>query len=169
LGGGIRSEETIRELLDLGLQRLVIGTLALRQPDWFRAMTRQFPGRLVLGIDARDGMVATGGWLETSQTPGSELARQFAGEPIAALVYTDIAADGMMSGPNFAALAQMQAAVDLPLVASGGVSTLSDVVGLAEAGLAGCIIGRALYEETIRLPDALAAAAGRRVEIQEPS
>jgi phosphoribosylformimino-5-aminoimidazole carboxamide ribotide isomerase len=158
LGGGIREEATIRTLLDLGLERLVIGTLALKQPDWFREQCLKFPGRLVLGIDARDGFVATGGWLETSATPAGELARQFAGEPIAAVVYTDIATDGMLAGPNVAEMAAMQRAVEWPVVASGGVTAKADVEKLAAAGLAGCIIGRALYEGTITLPEALTAA-----------
>ena len=158
LGGGIRSEETIGELLELGLGRLVIGTLAIRQPDWFRRMSRQFPGRLVLGIDARGGRVATDGWLETSDVAATELAGRFAGEPIAAIIYTDIDTDGMLSGPNVEAMAAMQAAVDLPVVASGGVSSREDVARLAAAGMAGCIIGRALYEGTLTLSDALAAA-----------
>lgn len=162
LGGGIRGEETIGELLRLGLARLVIGTLALRQPDWFRQMCRAFPGKLALGIDARDGRVATDGWEKTSDVAATDLARQFAREPIAAIIYTDIATDGMLSGPNVAAMAQMQAAVDLPVVASGGVATGGDVARLAAAGMAGCIIGRALYEGTLTLPDAIAAAGGEQ-------
>lgn len=158
LGGGVRSEEKIAELLAIGLARLVVGTRALKEPSWFRTMCRSFPGRLVLGIDARGGMVATDGWLETSQTPAVEFARQFASEPLAAIVYTDIATDGMMAGPNVEAMAEMQSAVDLPVVASGGVTTLDDVRRLAGAGLAGCIIGRALYEGTIDLGAALEAA-----------
>jgi phosphoribosylformimino-5-aminoimidazole carboxamide ribotide isomerase len=158
LGGGIRDEGTIRELLGLGLCRLVIGTLAIRQPEWFRSMSRQFPQQLVLGIDARDGMVATDGWLKTSRLAAVEVARQFGQEPLGAIIYTDIATDGMLAGPNVAAMAEMQAAVDLPVVASGGVTNKEDVARLAEAGLAGCIIGRALYEGNITLPDALAAA-----------
>ncbi|MDD4270937.1 MAG: 1-(5-phosphoribosyl)-5-[(5-phosphoribosylamino)methylideneamino]imidazole-4-carboxamide isomerase [Pirellulales bacterium] len=158
LGGGVRSEEKIAELLAIGLARLVVGTRALKDPAWFRQMVRRFPGRLVLGIDARDGMVATDGWLETSQTPAIDLAQQFAGEPLAAIVYTDIATDGMMAGPNVAAMADMQAAVDLPVVASGGVTTLDDVRRLAAARLAGCIIGRALYQGTIGLAAALEVA-----------
>jgi len=158
LGGGIRGEETIRELLELGLKRLVIGTKAIREPEWFRRMCRQFPGRLVLGIDAREGRVATDGWLQPSDVAAVELGRRFAGEPLAAIIYTDIATDGMLSGPNVAAMAAMQAAVELPVVASGGVASKEDVARLAAAGLAGCIIGRALYEGTLTLPDALAAA-----------
>lgn len=161
LGGGIRSRQTIGELLDLGLERLVIGTKAIRQPDWFRRMSRQFPGRLALGIDAREGRVATDGWLETSDVEATELAGRFAGEPIAAIIYTDIDTDGMLSGPNVEAMAQMQAAVDLPVIASGGVTSQADVARLAAAGMAGCIIGRALYEGTLTLGDALAAAAGK--------
>lgn len=158
LGGGIRSQEAIAELLDLGLARLVIGTLALREPDWFRAVVREFPGRLVLGIDARDGHVATDGWLATSSMPAVELARQFAAEPLSAIVYTDIAKDGMMAGPNLAAMAEMQRAVDCPVVASGGITTLSDVAQLAAIPMAGCIIGRALYEGALKLPEVLATA-----------
>ncbi len=158
LGGGIRDEETIEQLLGIGLTRLVVGTSALKEPDWFRQMCGQFPGKLVLGIDAREGRVATEGWLETSETSAIELARQFAGEPIAAIIYTDIATDGMLSGPNVAAMAQMQAAVEIPVVASGGVKDNSDVAELAVAGMAGCIIGRALYEGTITMADALTAS-----------
>ncbi len=160
LGGGIRSEEMIGELLELGLRRLVIGTKAIRQPEWFRRMCRQFPGRLVLGIDARGGRVATDGWLETSDVAATDLAGKFAGEPIAAIIYTDIETDGMLSGPNLEAMARMHLAVDLPVIASGGVSSKEDVARLAAAGMAGCIIGRALYEGTLTLGDALAAASG---------
>jgi len=159
LGGGVRNEATIRSLLDLGLSRLVVGTRALKEPTWFRQMTRQFPHRLVLGIDARDGRVSTDGWLETSQTEATDLARQLADEPIAAIVYTDIATDGMMAGPNVPAMEAMQEAVDCPVIASGGVTTVEDVRRLAQANMAGCIIGRALYEGTITIRDALAAAA----------
>jgi phosphoribosylformimino-5-aminoimidazole carboxamide ribotide isomerase len=158
LGGGIRSEETISELLQLGLKRLVIGTLAIRDPDWFRGMCRQFPDRLVLGIDARDGRVASDGWLQTSDVSATELAGQFAHEPIAAIVYTDIATDGMMAGANVDAMAEMQAAVDLPVVASGGVTTVDDVARLAAVPMAGCIVGRALYEGKLTLSQAMAAA-----------
>ncbi len=159
LGGGIRSEQTIRELLNAGLSRLVIGTLALQQPDWFRQMCRAFPGRLVLGIDARDGLVATHGWKETSRVSAVDLARDFQREPIAAIIYTDIARDGMLTGPNFEAMVQMQQAVDLPVVASGGVGRVDDVRRLAAIPMAGCILGRALYEGTVRLAEALSAAA----------
>ena len=144
LGGGIRDEQSIEALLELGLDRLVLGTSALKRADWFREMCQKFPGKLVLGIDARDGMVATDGWLETSETPATELADQFRDVSLAAIVYTDIATDGMMQGPNVSAMAEMQAHVDLPVVASGGVTTAEDVSQLAEAGLSGAILGRSL-------------------------
>jgi phosphoribosylformimino-5-aminoimidazole carboxamide ribotide isomerase len=111
-----------------------------------------------LGIDARDGRAATDGWLKTSEVSAIDLAVQFGNEPLAAIIYTDIATDGMMRGPNVEAMAQMQAAVDVPVIASGGVTTADDVARLAAAGLSGCIIGRALYENTITLADALRAA-----------
>jgi phosphoribosylformimino-5-aminoimidazole carboxamide ribotide isomerase len=158
LGGGIRDAEVIASLLDLGLPRLVIGTKALREPDWFRRACRRFPGRLVLGLDARNGRVATDGWLETSDTSAVELARQFDDEPLAAIVYTDIATDGMLGGPNIAAIREMQAAVRLPIIASGGITTADDVAQLAALGVAGCIIGRSLYEGRLKLSEALAAA-----------
>jgi phosphoribosylformimino-5-aminoimidazole carboxamide ribotide isomerase len=163
LGGGIRDEPTIARLLAAGVHRVVIGTLALKQPDWFRQMCQKFPDRIALAIDARGGVVATEGWLETSRTGALDLARDFAREPLAAIVCTDIDADGMLSGPNFDALAEMQRAVELPVIASGGVSTGEDITRLAELGLAGCIIGRALYEHTLSLSDALARARRRQI------
>ncbi len=159
LGGGIRDEDTIASLLELGLSRLVIGTKALREPDWFQKLCRRFPNRLVLGIDARDGLVATDGWLETSNTSAVELAKQFDAEPVAALIYTDIATDGMLAGPNVPAMREMQQAVRIPVIASGGVTTAADVASLAKAGLAGCIIGRSLYEGRLTIRDAIDAAA----------
>jgi phosphoribosylformimino-5-aminoimidazole carboxamide ribotide isomerase len=158
LGGGIRDEQSVEEILGFGLSRLVIGTSALTDPEWFRAACRQYPGRLVLGIDARDGRAATDGWLNTSNVPAIDLARQFASEPLAAIIYTDIATDGMMKGPNIPAMVEMQAAVDVPVVASGGVTTIDDVARLAEAGMPACIIGRALYEGTLSLAEALRVA-----------
>jgi phosphoribosylformimino-5-aminoimidazole carboxamide ribotide isomerase len=158
LGGGIRDEETIGQMLNLGLSRLVIGTKALKDPAWFREMCRRFPERLAVGIDARDGRVATDGWLATSEVSATELAREISREPIAAIIYTDIARDGMMAGPNFAAMDEMNRAVEVPVVASGGVTTADDVRRLAELGLAGCIIGRTLYEGKLTLAAALAAA-----------
>jgi phosphoribosylformimino-5-aminoimidazole carboxamide ribotide isomerase len=158
LGGGIRDDAAIDRLLDLGLARLVLGTRALHEPAWFRAACRRHPGKLALGIDAKSGWVATAGWRETSSIRAIDLARQFAGEPLAAIIYTDIARDGMLQGPNFEALAEMKAAVECEVIASGGVTTANDVRQLAALGMHGCIIGKALYEGTLTLSAALAAA-----------
>jgi phosphoribosylformimino-5-aminoimidazole carboxamide ribotide isomerase len=155
LGGGVRDEATIARLLELGMSRVVIGTLAIKQPDWFRQMCQKFPGRMALGIDARGGLVATEGWLETSHVKAVDLAQSFAREPLAAIIYTDIDTDGMLRGPNVAQLAEMAAAVDVPVIASGGVATAEDVGSLTTIGVAGCIIGRALYEGTLTMTDAL--------------
>jgi phosphoribosylformimino-5-aminoimidazole carboxamide ribotide isomerase len=162
LGGGIRDEQSIFELLDFGLNRLVIGTSAIDDPDWFRGVCRRFPGKLVLGIDAREGLAATNGWQTTSAVTALDLARSFNDEPLAAIIYTDIATDGMLRGPNVEAMAHMQASVRLPVIASGGVTTTADVQRLAGAGMAGCIIGRALYEGTLKLADALKVAEEER-------
>lgn len=155
LGGGVRSREIIDDLLALGLDRLVLGTAALKNPTWFREMCAAYPDKLVLGIDARDGYVATDGWLEVSSVQATELADQFLDLPLAAIVYTDIATDGMMQGPNVAEMARMQEHVPCQVVASGGVTTIGDVIELASVGMGGAIIGRALYEGTIDLAEAI--------------
>ncbi|CAN0372339.1 unnamed protein product, partial [Ectocarpus sp. 4 AP-2014] len=139
---------------------LVVGTSAIKNADWFEATVERFPNRLVLGVDARDGLVATDGWLETSQTHAVELTKRFIDKPLSAIVYTDIATDGMMQGPNIAAMAEMQRAMGhLSVVASGGVTTIDDVKRLKDAGLSAAIIGRALYEGTIDLGEALKVAS----------
>jgi phosphoribosylformimino-5-aminoimidazole carboxamide ribotide isomerase len=155
LGGGLRTEEDIRAAFDWGVQRVVIGTRALRDPAWLEDLCGRFPDRVVLGIDAKQGRVATSGWLEVSECSALDLARQCAGWPLAALVYTDISRDGMLEGPNLDAMAQMRAAVSVPIIASGGVTTLADVRELARLGLAGCIIGRALYEGRLNLTEVI--------------
>ncbi len=161
-GGGLRSEAHVEEALAWGVDRVILGTKALRDPAWLEGLTRQFPGRIVLGIDARDGMAATDGWLEVSRTSALDLARQCAEWPLAAIVATDIGRDGMLEGPNLEGLAEMARAVPVPVIASGGVTTLEDVRRLARLGLAGCIIGRALYEGRLELRDVLREAAGGR-------
>jgi phosphoribosylformimino-5-aminoimidazole carboxamide ribotide isomerase len=158
VGGGIRDLATIADLLDLGVARLIIGTKALKEPEWFRDVCRRFPGRLVLGIDARKGRVATDGWLKASQVSATRFASDLAGEPIAAIVYTDIATDGMLAGPNLEAMDEMRRAVDVPVIASGGVTTATDVAQLAQLGMAGCIVGRSLYEGRLSLAEAISMA-----------
>lgn len=155
LGGGMRTEDHIADTLKLGVERVVVGTKAIKDPNWLKDVCGRFPGKIVLGIDARNGKVATDGWLEVSETSALELARRCAGWPLAALVYTDISKDGMMAGPNLDAFRELSAATTLPIIASGGVTTIDDVRRLAELKLAGCIIGRALYEGTIELREAI--------------
>lgn len=167
LGGGVRDEEGIKSLLGLGLERLIVGTQALKQRAWFEEMSRKYPGRLVLGIDARDSMVATEGWLEVSRTSALDLAKQYAHLPLAALVYTNIANDGMMAGIDNQTIIDMQQLSELgiPVIASGGVTTLADIEKLVTAAkthpkLSSAIIGRALYEGTIALPEAVRLVKG---------
>jgi phosphoribosylformimino-5-aminoimidazole carboxamide ribotide isomerase len=155
LGGGLRTEADIETALGWGLARVVIGTRALKTPGWCQKMCERWPGKIVLGIDAKDGRVATEGWLEISDMSALELAKRCAPWQMAAIVYTDISRDGMLEGANVDAMAAMAAAVRVPVIASGGVTSLDDVRQLAAAGLAGCIIGRALYEGRIDLGEAL--------------
>lgn len=156
LGGGVRTDADLAAVFDWGVHWAVLGTRALQSPEWVYSCAERHPGRIVLGIDAKDGFVATEGWLSVSRVTAVELAQQVMGAPLAAVVYTDIARDGMMSGPNFEALAALQQAVALPVIASGGVSSLDHVRRLKQAGTPGCIIGRALYEGAIDLSAALA-------------
>ena len=170
LGGGIRSEETIRLMIEeVSVDRLIVGTQALKQPEWFRQMVGRFPGRLALGLDARDSMIATEGWLDVSKTPAIELAREHAGLELAAVIYTNIANDGMMQGVDDQTIDDMLqiAEIGLPVIASGGVTTLVDIEKLAAAHsrqpkLVGAIVGRALYEGTIELPAAITTASTNR-------
>ncbi len=161
LGGGLRTRAHVAEALGWGVARVIIGTRALQSPDWLARMCAEFPGKIVLGIDARGGRVATQGWLDVSDMPAIELARSLAGLPLAALVYTDISRDGMMQGANVEAMAEMVAAVPIPVIASGGVTTLEDIRRLAAAGLAGCIVGRALYEGRLSLREIAMVIAGK--------
>lgn len=162
LGGGIRSLETARAYAEAGVQRLVVGSVAIEQPDLLKELAVALPGRIVLGLDARDGLVATRGWLETSRLAAVDVARRHERLPLAAIVYTDIAKDGMMAGPNLPALEEMINAVPLPVIASGGISSADDIRAVAACGAAGCIVGRALYDGAVTLADA-AAAAGESV------
>ena len=161
LGGGIRTMETAEAWLAAGVSRIILGSAAVKDPDFARAACRAFPGRVALGIDARDGMVATEGWAETSDVSATDLARRFEDSGAAAVIYTDIARDGMLTGVNVAATAALARAVRLPVIASGGVAGVEDITALrAEgAGIEGAILGRALYDGRIEPKVALAAAA----------
>lgn len=156
LGGGVRDEPTIRHWLELGVKRLVIGTKAVHEPDWFEEMALKYPDHLVLGLDAKAGMVATDGWLEVSSVDAVELARKYEKLPLAGIVYTDIARDGMLTGPNFEMTERLAREVKLPVVASGGVSCLDDLRRLKTMPVWGTIIGKALYEGRFTLEEALA-------------
>ena len=159
LGGGIRTTDTAAAVLDLGVARVIVGTRAVREPDWLAEVAGRFPGRVALGLDARAGYVAVEGWESgTRQTAAAVLAGA-AGLPLAAIIYTDIAKDGMMSGPNVEATAELAKKSPLPVIASGGVTTVDDIRRLKDAGgIHGAIIGRALYEGTIALDAAIEAA-----------
>ena len=149
IGGGIRSREVIEAYLDAGVRWVIIGTQAVRDPDFVTAMCRDFAGHIIVGLDARDGMVATDGWSETSSVEAAALAQRFANDGVSAIVYTDIARDGMMEGVNLDATRHLAEATSIPVIASGGVSSMEDVrelAGLTDAGVAGAITGRAIYE-----------------------
>ena len=162
LGGGLRTEEHIAKALSWGVTRVVIGTKALQSPTWLEQMCRQFPYKVVLGIDAKGGRVATQGWLEVSEVSAIDLARRFQHLPLAAVVYTDISRDGMLQGVNAEAMAEMVQATLLPVIASGGVTTLDDIRRLAAIPVTGCIVGRALYEGRLTLKDILDAVSSAK-------
>jgi phosphoribosylformimino-5-aminoimidazole carboxamide ribotide isomerase len=156
LGGGLRTAAHVASALEWGIRRVIIGTRALKDPAWLGTLCAQYPERVVLGIDAKNGRVATEGWLEVSDITALDLARRCGEWPLAAIVYTDIGRDGMLAGPNAEALAELAAQVRVPVIASGGVTTLNDIRTLRRLGLAGCIVGRALYEGRLDLRQAIA-------------
>jgi phosphoribosylformimino-5-aminoimidazole carboxamide ribotide isomerase len=166
LGGGIRNEDSIRLLLEeVGVTRVIVGTAALKNPDWFREMVGKYPGQLCLGLDAKDSMVATEGWLDVSETSAIELARQYVDLDLPAVIYTNIANDGMMQGVDEQTIQDMAALAELGLkvIASGGVTTLDDIRRLKEVhqmtpNLTGVITGRAIYEGAFRVSEAVEIA-----------
>ena len=169
LGGGIRDQQTIATWLDAGLERVVVGTQALRDPDWFEQMAKTYPSRLILGLDALDGRVATQGWLDVSSVQALTLARQFDSLPLAAIIYTDIARDGTLEGPNVPAITALANSVRTPVIASGGVGDLQDLERLAALPIAGCIVGRALYDGRFSLADAIGrSSASRSASLVKP-
>lgn len=158
LGGGIRDMATIASWLERGLARVILGTVAVENPDLVREAARAFPGQIAIGIDARQGRVATKGWADQTDVMAPDLARRFEDAGVAALIYTDIDRDGAMQGPNLAATEALARAVSIPVIASGGVSSLADLISLRDTGvIAGAISGRALYDGAIELTEALKA------------
>ena len=161
LGGGIRDMATIEMWLEAGIARVILGTVAVEQPDLVRAAAAAHPGRIAVGLDARGGKVATRGWAEATELDATDLARRLSDAGIAAIIYTDIDRDGAMGGPNVAATAALARAVEVPVIASGGVASLDDLIALRDAGgIAGAISGRALYDGALDLGAALSALAG---------
>ena len=156
LGGGIRSMERLDTVLALGVDRAILGTIALKQPDLVKEACAKYGARVAVGIDARDGMVATDGWLEVSQKSAIEFAQEMAA--VQTLIYTDIKSDGMLKGPNVDATADIVNAVSANVIGSGGVTSLVDVAALKQVGASAAIIGRALYTGDLVLGDAIAAA-----------
>ncbi|MFA5964060.1 MAG: 1-(5-phosphoribosyl)-5-[(5-phosphoribosylamino)methylideneamino]imidazole-4-carboxamide isomerase [Sphingomonas sp.] len=162
LGGGIRNRESVERWFDLGVSRVVIGTAALENPDFVREVARDFPGGIVVAVDARDGMVATRGWADISDVTVVDLARRFEDAGVASLLFTDVGRDGMLKGCNIDATVDLARAVDIPVIASGGVAGLGEIHILAihaRDGIEGVITGRALYDGRLDLATALAVAA----------
>ncbi|RMG29117.1 MAG: 1-(5-phosphoribosyl)-5-[(5-phosphoribosylamino)methylideneamino]imidazole-4-carboxamide isomerase [Gammaproteobacteria bacterium] len=157
IGGGIRTEETAEAYLDTGVRYVIVGTKAVQEPEFVERLCRRFPGHVIVGLDAKDGRVAVDGWAEVSDVSAIELARRFEDAGVSAIVYTDIARDGMMQGVNAEATAELARSISIPVIASGGVRSIADIQRLCavrEAGIEGVIIGRALYEGAIDLAEA---------------
>ncbi|MEO0443252.1 MAG: 1-(5-phosphoribosyl)-5-[(5-phosphoribosylamino)methylideneamino]imidazole-4-carboxamide isomerase [Pseudomonadota bacterium] len=149
IGGGIRNGDTIEHYLQAGVDFVIIGTKAVKQPEFVTAMCKQFAGHIIVGLDAKNGFVATDGWAEVSDIPAAKLAKQFAGDGVSAIVYTDIARDGMMQGVNVKATVAMAQASSIPVIASGGITNMDDIKALkahVDQGIMGAITGRAIYE-----------------------
>ncbi|MCH4893131.1 1-(5-phosphoribosyl)-5-[(5-phosphoribosylamino)methylideneamino]imidazole-4-carboxamide isomerase [Sphingomonas sp. SFZ2018-12] len=164
LGGGIRDMAGVERWLALGVARVVIGTAALKDPDFVKAAARAYPGRIVVGVDARDGMVATEGWADVSDVAAVDLARRFEDAGVAALLFTDVGRDGLLKGCNVEATVALARAVSIPVIASGGVAGMADIHALVRHvgdGVEGVITGRALYDGRLDLAEAIAVARGQ--------
>ncbi|MDD3294215.1 MAG: 1-(5-phosphoribosyl)-5-[(5-phosphoribosylamino)methylideneamino]imidazole-4-carboxamide isomerase [Geobacteraceae bacterium] len=165
LGGGIRDMKTVEAYLSLGVRRVILGTAALRNPDLVKDACKSFPGRIVVGIDAKNGMVAVQGWAEVTDIRAVEMARKFEGYGVSAIIYTDISRDGMLSGPNIEATRELAEAISIPVIASGGVSRMADIenlMAIEASGVIGVITGRAIYTGAISLAEAVAFAGSAR-------
>jgi phosphoribosylformimino-5-aminoimidazole carboxamide ribotide isomerase len=159
IGGGIRTVDTVEAYLEAGVSYVIIGTQAVKKPEFVTELCAEFPGKVIVGIDAKNGMVAVQGWAESSDTSAEHLAQRFEDQGVSAIVYTDISRDGMMQGVNVEATRALANSISIPVIASGGVTNIDDIKKLNEvksSGIEGVIIGRALYERTISLPEAQA-------------
>jgi len=165
LGGGIRDIATVEAYLSLGIGRVIIGTAAQRNPEFVKEACEKFPGKIVVGIDAKNGMVAVQGWAEVTGTTAVELAKKLEGYGVSAIIYTDISRDGMMQGPNLQATRALAEAIKIPVIASGGLSSLKDIENLMtieQYGVTGVITGKAIYSGAIKLSEAIALTKGQR-------
>jgi phosphoribosylformimino-5-aminoimidazole carboxamide ribotide isomerase len=168
LGGGIRTEQTIRMFLDMGVNRVIIGTEAINNPQWVEQSSRIFPGQIIVGIDAREGRVAIEGWTKTTHIKAVDLAKQFENCGVAAINFTDIYRDGMQTGPNISETRRLAEAINIPVVASGGVSNIRDIqnlLPLEEIGVIGVITGKALYSGSLDFKEAL--SLGRKKSLDK--
>lgn len=157
LGGGLRTMADIALRIEAGVTRCIIGTAAIEKPELVKEACRAFPGQIAVGLDAKDGFVATRGWVETSALTAAEVALRMRDMGVSTLIYTDISRDGMMQGPNFAATQRLIDKTQMDIIGSGGVSSIDDLLKLQEIGCAGAILGRAMYEGAFTVPDALEA------------
>lgn len=172
VGGGLRDLAAVDRLLATGVKRAILGTVAVENPELVKILCDRHPGRIIVGIDARDGLVATRGWLETSTVKAIDLAKQFQDAGVAAIVYTDIQRDGTLAGPNIEAMRALATEIDIPLIASGGVGSLTDLMSLSALeplGVTGAIVGKALYAGTIDFTEALHAVGPHRWQDVPPN
>lgn len=172
VGGGLRDRRSVAQLLELGVQRVILGTVAVEQPDLVQSLCQEFPGQIVVGIDARKGKVATRGWLETSEVEATELAQRMEQLGVSAIIYTDIDRDGTLVGPNLTALRQLAGGLSIPVIASGGVSALRDLLSLLSLealGVTGVIVGKALYTGAVNLEEAIRAVGQGRWQDVPPA
>ncbi len=163
LGGGLRDSDMINTVLQLGIDRVILGTAALEKPELIDQFCKAWPGRIVVGIDARNGFAASHGWTKVSTIKATDLARDMEARGVSRIIYTDIERDGTMTQPNFAAIEEMVKNVSIPIIASGGVSCIDHIKSLMDTGAEAVIIGRALYEGKLSLPEAICLAEGRQV------
>lgn len=172
VGGGLRTVASVERLFAVGVERAILGTAAVEDPELVTELCAKYPGRIAVGIDARYGKVATKGWLETSDVMATDLAQRMAQQGVAAIIYTDIHRDGTMTGPNLESLRELAATIDIPVIASGGVSSLSDLVNLVALeglGVTGAIVGRAIYTGDVNLTQAIKAVGSGRLQDVLPS
>ena len=160
VGGGIRNEDAISKLLDTGINRVIIGTKAFEEQEWFHSVVNKYPGKIVLGMDAKDGFIATHGWTQTGKMTVLEMAKEVNSLPLAAIVYTDIAKDGMLTGPNIESTNDLATNCKIPVIASGGVGSLDDIRNLRDLPIEGIITGRALYENKFTVSEAIEIVSG---------